>query len=199
MEPYLQTTEFTTAASSLLTIMHYLNPEIEFSKEKEFEIWRETVNLPTRGSSIYGLANYAKRNGLNPKIVLEDKDYYFPDYRFYRYTKKNIEEASFSSELHQKKSKELGVEIEEKKITVDDVKRELLKGIIMLRLNVKPIRNSKRNTSNYIVVSGCSNNTFQIIDPILGYFSIPEETLQECFESLETKKYRDHRMIVFLK
>jgi len=199
MEPYLQTTEFTTAASSLLTIIHHLKPEIRLSKEKEFEIWRETVNLPTRGSSIYALANYAKKQGLKPKIVLEDRDYYFPDYRFYRYTKKDIREASFSSGLHQDKSKELGLEIEEKKITIDDIKKELQRGsIILLRLNVKSIRDTKRNTSNYIVVYEHTNRTFQIVDPALGTLSIPEETLKECFESLETKKHRDHRMIVFL-
>ena len=70
MKPYLQTTEFSTAASSLLTILHHFNSEIPLTKDKEFEIWHETVNLPTRGSSIFALANYAKKKGLNPKIIV---------------------------------------------------------------------------------------------------------------------------------
>lgn len=200
MKPYLQTTEFTTAASSLLTIIHFMKPEIEDSKEKEFEIWRSTVNLPTRASSIYALANYAKKQGLNPKIVLEKKEYEYPDYRFYRYTKMDIEQASFSSNMHMTESEKLGISMEEKKISVEDIKEELLDGnIVLLRLNAKPIRQSKRNTSNYIVVYGQNNNSFQIVDPLMGSLSIPEKVLRESFESLEAKKYRNHRMIVFLK
>ncbi len=67
----------------------------------------------------------------------------------------------------------------------------------MLRINTKPIRNEKRNTSNYIIVQKYNNHHFQIIDPQLGGLSVPEETFQEAFETLETKKYRGHRMIIF--
>ena len=200
MKPYLQTTEFTTAASSLLTIMHHLNPEIEFSRDKEFDIWRSTVNLPTRASSIYALANYAKKKGFNLKIVVEDKNYHFPDYRFYRYKKEEIDEASFSSNLHLKEAENLAIPIEEREISLQDVQGELdRRNIILLRLNAKPIRDTKRNTSNYVVVYGYNDKSFKIIDPIVGEISIPQEVMQESFESLETKKHRDHRMIIFLK
>jgi hypothetical protein len=198
MRPYFQTTSFTTAASSLLTVLNYLNSNIELNKDNEFKIWRETVNLPTRGSSVYALANYAKKSGLNPKIVVEKKEYNFPDYRFYRYTKEEIEHASFSSAQHLKESSRLNIPVEERKITISDIKRELgQNNLILLRINAKPIRNVKRNTSNYVIVHGFSENLFQIIDPALGALSIPEETMKESFDSLETKKYRDHRMIIF--
>lgn len=200
MIPYFQTTPFTTAASSLLTILHHFNSEIPLTKEKEFEIWRETVNLPTRGSSLYALANYAKKQGLNPIVVVEKKEYDFPDYRFYRYTKEDIENAGHSAALHLQETVSLGIPIKEQKINLSDIKKELQKNnLLILRLNVKSIRNTKRNTSNFIVVNGYSNKSFQIIDPFLGGLSIPEETMEECFESLETKKYRDHRMIIFTK
>ncbi|MBU0456566.1 MAG: peptidase C39 family protein [Nanoarchaeota archaeon] len=198
MEPYFQTTPFTCAASSLLIILHHLNPEIELNRENEFDIWQKTTNLPTRGSSIYALANYAKKLGLNLQIIVEKKEYEFPDYRFYRYTKEDIEHAAFSSELHKKQAEENKIIIKEKKIVIEDIKKELMSNnILLLRINAKPIRNTKRNTSNYIVVHGYSESSFQIIDPALGALSISEEIMKESFESLETKKYRDHRMIVF--
>ena len=129
---------------------------------------------------------------------LEKKEYDFPDYRFYRYTKEDIEQATFSSNMHLTKTEKLGIPIEEKKITIKDIKDELQnKNIILLRLNTKPFRDTKRNTSNYVVVKSYSDNKFQIVDPFLGTLSIPEEMMQESFESLETKKHRDHRMIIF--
>jgi predicted double-glycine peptidase len=197
MNTYAQTTQFTTAASSLLTILTTLNPEIKATREKEFEIWKKTVNLPTRSSSIFALATYAKKHGLNPKVVVAKKEYDFPDYRFYRYKKEEIEQAAFAELQHLKEAINNQVEIEEKSITLNDVKNELKNNILLLRLNTKTIRGENRNTSSFIVVKNYKDNYFQIFDPALGALSIPEEVMQEAFETLETKKYRDQRMIVF--
>tara|TARA_Y100000310_G_scaffold324914_1_gene387509 strand:+ start:20361 stop:20966 length:606 start_codon:yes stop_codon:yes gene_type:complete len=198
MIPHFQSSPYTTAASSLLTILHHFDSNFPKNKVKEFEIWHECANLPTRGCSIYALARYAKQQGLNPKVVVEKKQYDFPDYRFYRYTKEDIEHAAYSSERHLQEAEELGVTVLEGSMSLKDVKRELSKNnVILLRLNVKPIRNEKRNTSNYIVVHGFDGEYFQIIDPGFAALSVPEEVMQEAFDSLETKKYRDHRMLVF--
>ncbi len=199
MIPYLQTTPFTTAASSLLTILHHLKPEFELTKENEFDIWQKTVTLPTRGSSIFGLANYAKEQGLKVKVVLENKLYDFPDYRFYGYKKSDIELAAFSSQLHLQRTIKNQIIIEEKKIKLENIEQELKqKNILLLRINAKPIRqDQKRNSSNYIVVVSFIDNYFQIIDPALGARSIAKEIMLDAFQSLETKKHQDHRMIIF--
>ena len=198
MKPYFQTTSFTTAAASLLTIISHLNPKIAHSKLREFDIWRASVNLPTRASSIYALAIYAKKCGLNPQVIIENKEYKFPDYRFYRYTKYEIEHASFASSMHLKKAERENIDIQERKFNIEEITNNLKQGkLILLRLNTKPIRNSKRNNSSYVVLHGFQDNLYQMIDPAFGALSIPREELQEAFDSLETKKYRDHRMIVF--
>ncbi len=200
MIPYLQTTSFTCAASSLLTMMHNFNPKIDLSKENEFEIWRKTALLPTRASSIFGLATLAKKIGLNPKVVVEKEEYDFPDYRFYRYKKTDIEHAKYFENYYLKKARDSGVKVEVRQIQREDILEELSKGnYLILRINVKPIRNLKRNKSNYIVVKDYKDNHFEIIDPQLGFLSIPEEIFNEAFQTLETKKYRDSRMIVFEK
>jgi hypothetical protein len=197
MNQYHQTTPFTTAASSLLTILATLKG-IEATKEREFDIWKKTVNLPTRGSSIFALATYAKKHGLNPKVIVENKNYNFPDYRFYRYKKEDIDQASFSEQQHLQEAKDNEIEIEEKEFTLNHIKNELSKNnILLMRLNTKPIRNEKKNTSNYVVVHGHKNNYYHIFDPALGALSVPEEVMQEAFETLQTKKYRDNRMIIF--
>ena len=117
MIPYTQSTPFTTAAASLLTILHN-KKQIPLTKENEFKIWHSSVNLPTRGSSIYGLALVAKRHGLNPKVVVEKKEYEFPDYRFYRYTKEDVEHAAFSELTHLTKAEEQSIPIQEKSFTL---------------------------------------------------------------------------------
>ncbi|MBT3298337.1 hypothetical protein HN385_05405 [archaeon] len=200
MIPYLQTTSFTCAASSLLTVMHNFNPKIELNKENEFEIWRKTALLPTRASSIFGLASLAKKIGLNFKVVVEKEEYDFPDYRFYRYKKTDIEHAKYLENYYLQKARKNEVNVEVKPINKEDILKELNESnYLILRVNVKPIRKLKKNTSNYIVVKGYKDNHFEIIDPRLGFLSIPETVFDEAFQTLETKKYRDSRMIVFKK
>ncbi len=198
LQPYIQTTHFTTGASSLLVLLHHLKPEIELSKENEFDIWRHSANLPTRASSIFALATYACRHGLAPHVVVEDRRYLFPDYRFYRYSKTDIEQASFTSEQYLHEMLREGVPLEERNITIEEIKNHLQqKKLLLLRINTKPIRQEKRNTSHFIVLHNYLEKHFQLIDPAFGALSIPEDTFQEGFVSLKTKKHRDHRMIIF--
>jgi len=197
MIPYLQTTHYTCATSSLLTVLHYFDPNFELSREKEFEIWKKTANLPTRASSIFALANYAKLYGLNPIVVIESKEYGFPDYRFYRYTKEDIDLASFTDQQYLKEAEHNKVAIEQREITFKTLLTELQHHILIIRLNTKPLRKEKKNTSNFIVIKSYNKGHFEIVDPRLGALSVPETVLKEAFESLETKKHRDHRMIMF--
>ncbi len=198
MKPYLQSTPFTTAASALLSILHHQKTEIELSQDNEFSIWRASALLPTRASCIYALASYAKKKGVGGKVVVEKKDYDFPDYRFYRYTKEDIGHAATNAAHYLKTAQEEGVEIEERKITLEEIKELLKEGkILLLRLNVKPLRDEKRNTSNYVVVFGYSNGNYAVVDPQIGEIKVSEELMQTSFETLETKKHRDHRMIIF--
>jgi len=201
MIPYLQTTSFTTAASSLLAILHHSKPEINLTRENEFDIWKKTATLPTRGSSIYALAIYAQQCGFKPQVIVEKKEYDFPDYRFYRYTKEDIDNAGFSSDMYLAEAQEKNIDIQEKDVSFRDIHNELKKNILLLRLNAKPLRNEKRNTSNYLVVYEYSERQghFQLIDPLQGNISVAEPVLKEAFESLETKKYRNHKMILFPK
>ncbi len=196
MKTYIQTTEYSTAASSLMLIINHFKPEFQVCKENEFRIWRDTVNLPTRASSIYGLAIFAKKQGLNPKIVLEEKEYDYPDYRFKRYTKNEINEAKYFSKLYHKEARELGVEIVQREFDLEFVKELLKEGrVLLLRVNAGALRDSK-STSKYVVVYNYKG-FFSMVDPAQGKITVGEEKLREAFETLVTKKKRDHRMIVF--
>ena len=196
MKPYIQTTPFTTAAASLLTILSNLT-QTEPTKENEFKIWQQCSALPTRACSIFALANYAKQ--INPTVIVGTTEYNYPDYRFDRYTKNDIQEAAFSEAQFIKQAKQHNIPIIKKKLTLEDIKTYLKDNILMVRTNVKFIRNEKRNSSCYIVITIYNNKEFSCIDPAIGGITIPEELMQESFSSLKEKKYRDHRIILFPK
>jgi predicted double-glycine peptidase len=198
MKPYTQTTNFTCASTSLLIVLNYFQ-NMELTKENEMKIWKETVNLPTRASSIYALANYAKSQGLNPLVIVGEKEYSYPDYRFNRYKKSDIEIATHFENIHYQQAKDNNVIIKEKKVKFNDLQEFLKENHLILRVNAKHLRNSKKNVSNYVLVNKIENGWVDLIDPRQGGITVTEETFKNSFETLNSKKYRDHKMILFKK
>ena len=151
MEFYRQTTEYTTAASSLLMVINHYNSDFKLSRENEFLIWQISVNLPTRASSVYALASFAKKQGVPSRLIMEEMEYNYPDYRFKGYTKKEIDEAKFMSKQHAKFAREAGVVIENRDIEVKEIKGLLQDGkILMLRVNAGVFRVTG-STAKYLV------------------------------------------------
>ena len=199
MRPYTQTTEYTTASCALMLIMHHLDEKYPLTRDHEFKIWRESVNLPTRAPSIFGLARYAKEHGLTPTVVVESPDYDYPDYRFKRYKKTDVDLAKFSSKQHMEAAEAANVPINERAITFEEVKELVKEGhTLLIRLN-EGIFRDVGSTSKYIVVYGLENDEYLLADPLLEapLITVDEDTLRESFDTLTTKKKRDHKMIVF--
>ena len=199
MESYKQTTNYTGASTALMCILHYFNPEFELSEENEIDIWLKTVILPTRASSLFALANYAKEKGLEPKIIVEDASYTYPDYRFKRYTKKQIELAEKISNRYKKESEEKGIIIAERDFDVNFVDNLLEKGkVLLVRVNAGRLRGTK-STSKYIVVYKKSKekDKYFIIDPRRRRKKVTREMLEEAMQELKTKKKREKCMVMF--
>ncbi len=194
---YLQTTPYTTAASSLINILEMINTDYEGCVDDEFDIWLNSALLPTRASSIFGLGLVAKRKKIEPFIIVESEEYDFPDYRFYRYKKKDVDYAKISSDLYKKKAKKTKIPCEVKSIDLDLIKELLKNNYLIVRLNVKDIRGLKSNSSNYLVFKKYEEDVFTIIDPMQGELQIKEETVKSCLETLEVKKRRARKLIGF--
>jgi len=196
MESYTQTTDYTAAPSCLLSILNHFN-KLELTRENEFKIWMESSLLPIRASSIYALAITAKKYNLKPKIVSGSLDYEYPNYRFKSYKLKELNQAKITSKIYFKEAKRQGIKIEKKEFDFEEVKNLLNeKNILLLRLNVGMIRNTK-SVSNYVAVFGYANNKFLINDARLGKQLIPEDQMKEAFETVQIKCKRDNRMIIF--
>jgi len=196
MQPFTQSTEYTTAAAGLLAILHELIG-LNASFENELEIWRESVLLPTRASSIFGLALFAKNKGVQVKVLVESCGYDYPEYRFKRYTKTDIDLAAKNHELFLKKVRERNIEVIEAPIRFSQIKEYAKKHFLLLRVNEGLFRNIP-STSKYVVVY-YSSDGFKILDPFQedSLFVVSEEKLRESFETLTSKKKRDHRVLVF--
>jgi hypothetical protein len=198
LESYKQTTNYTGAASALLAILSYFE-KLEPTQENELDIWMKSAILPTRASSVFGLAMIAKQHGLQPKIVIEDAQYTYPDYRFKRYTKKQIDLAEIIANTYKKRAEESEILIVEKDFDVNYIDALLDKGkILLVRVNAGRLRGT-RSTSKYIVVYKKSKEKgkYFIIDPRRRRKKITREDLEESLEELKTKKKREKCMIVF--
>lgn len=200
LESYKQTTNYTGASSALMSIIHYFKNDFELNEDNELDIWLKSAILPTRASSVFALAIYAKNLGLEPKIVIEDKHYTYPDYRFKRYTKKQIELAEKVANRYLAKCEEERILIVEKEFDVNYIDSLLVKKkILLVRLNAGRLRGTK-STSKYIVIYKKSKkdpNKYFIIDPRRRRKKVTREMLDEALTELKTKKKREKSMIVF--
>jgi hypothetical protein len=200
LESYKQTTNYTGASSALLSVLHYFDKNFSLSEENELDIWLKTAILPTRASSVFGLALYAKQKGLQPKIIIEDASYTYPDYRFKRYTKKQIELAEKIATRYKKQAQEEGILIVERDFDVNYIDTLLAKEkILLVRVNAGRLRGTK-STSKYIVIykkSATDPNQYFVIDPRRRRKKVTREMLEESLDELKTKKKREKCMVVF--
>lgn len=197
MQVYKQTTNYTCSASSLLTILNHFG-KMELNRKNEYKIWLASALLPIRASSIYALAIISKRAGLNPKVVVGEHEFSFPDYRFKGYTKNDIELATFTSNLYYKRAKRMKINIEEREFDIREVKKLLKNNILLLRVDLGVIRQCKPVVS-YIVVYGYKDGNFLVNDPSMGKIKVSEEDLNASLEALSEKRKRDNRMLIFSK
>jgi hypothetical protein len=200
MKPYKQSTIYTAASTSLMIIINHFKSSFKLTQKNEFLIWQNTATLPTRGSSLFALANFAKEQGLKPIVIVGDPNYKFPRYRFKGYKKVEIDIANKNSGYHKTQSKDLNIPIKISNFNLEDVKQLLYKGkTLLLRINIGILRQSKYNKLNvhYIPVYNYGNNKFAVMDPSRGKLIINEALFKEAFEAVETKCKRDNRMIIF--
>ena len=200
MEYYKQSTSFTSAAAGLMSVINHFDPNYSLTKENEFKIWSHSATLPTKGCSIYGLASYA-HPFVDVSLFVEKPEYKFPGYRFKSYKKKEIDIATFHSELKRKQAVDLFIKIAEKDFSFDDIVSLLSEGkVLMVRLIIGILRDSKNNRRNphYVPVFKHENGFFHVIDSNRGIKKISSELLRKAFEAVH-ECHRDNRMMVFDK
>ena len=196
---YLKTSSYTNAAACLINVLSLNDSTYKPKEEDEYKIWLSSVVLPTRACSIFGLASVGLNYGLNVKVFTESLEFDYPDYRFHRYKKSDIELAKKISELYVEKSKKEGIEFNVGEVRFEKLKELLVDNYLIVRINTKDIRNLKKNNSNYVVFLKYEDKMYEIIDPSQGNISVDEELAKESYVSLETKKHRSHNVLCIEK
>lgn len=201
MQTYKKSTKFTNVASSLMLALNHFNLSTELNRENEFKIWQKTVILPTRGSCIFLSALQAHQNNIPTKVIVENTEYRFPQSSKIKnlfFSKKEIYDAKFSSELNLKEAKSKGLNVEVRDFDLNEVIGYLKQNkIVLLRVNIAPLVKSK-SIPDYILLYGFGNDKFLWANTFEGDITkIPKEKLKECFTTLKTKCKRDNRIIVF--
>lgn len=201
MQTYKKSTKFTNVASSLMLALNHLDSSIELNRENEFKLWQKTVLLPTRGSCIFLLALLAHQSNIRTKVIVENTEYRFPQSSKIKnlfFSKKEIYDAKFSSELNLKEAKSKGLDVEIRDFELNEVIEYLKQNkLVLLRVNISPLIKSK-SIPDYILLYGFGNDKFLWANTFEGETTrIPKEKLKECFTTLKTKCKRDNKMIIF--
>ncbi|MBR9676764.1 hypothetical protein GOV04_01370 [Candidatus Woesearchaeota archaeon] len=197
IKPYKASSEYTSAAAGLMSLIHYYLPRYKLNKENENRVWRESAALPMKGCSIYGLARVAKKQGLRVKVLVGDKNYKFPNYRFESYKLSDVNDATYTSKILYEDAVKEGVEILESDFELAYIKKLLGKSKkLIARLNAGVIRGTKAK-SQFIPIIDYKNNNYTILDPREGtILNVSDELMNKAFLSVKQTLHRDNRMII---
>jgi hypothetical protein len=198
MQNYKQTTKFTGLSSSLMLLINHFHNDFRVDRKNEFELWRETILLPTRGSCIYRVAVLASKLKIPTKVIVEDPKHKFPRvYKFRLFTKKEVYDAKFFSDLNFEEAKEKKI-AEVRNFALDEIKDALKQNkIVLLRVNIGPIL-KVRAIPDYILLYGYGNNLYLWNNTITGQtVRINEKQMKEIFSQVKSKCKRDNRAIIF--
>ena len=156
--PYYQQTHYATCGpAALMMVMKYWDGSIDFSSEKEIDIWRKTRSFIFKGATFqFGLANTAKRLGFETVIHQRAKissykttwKSIFDVFEFYLSFKVRVSKIPI---FYGKKGMDVIIEAIEKKIPP------------LVFINLEPI--SGENIFHWIVVTGIDKYNIILNDP----------------------------------
>ncbi|MBI2670678.1 peptidase C39 family protein [Candidatus Woesearchaeota archaeon] len=198
MQNYKQTTKFTGLASAIMLIINHFNQNFKVNRENEFKIWREIVLLPTRGACIFRSVIITNSYKISSKVIVEDPQYKLPKiYKFKLFTKKEIYDTKFFSDLNLDEAKKKNL-VEVRDFSLDEIKEALKKNkVVLLRVNMGPLLRV-RTIPDYILLYGYGNNLYLWNNTLTGQtLRINEKLMKEIFLQVKTKCKRDNRAIIF--
>ncbi|MBS3119292.1 peptidase C39 family protein [Candidatus Woesearchaeota archaeon] len=197
MKAYVQTTEYTSGAACLLMVLNHFDAKVKFSRDKEFELWQRIAMLPSRSGNVYAMGRITHAAKIPTTVVVGEKDYRFPLYRFYKMKLKEVKDTNFMSQKFYREAVEAGVDIEIRAFDIEEVKRLLQDGkVIIIRLNSSVLINERKPFANFFVLYGFADRSFDMMDPFHGERKVEESMLSQMFETVRTKCKRDNRMVI---
>jgi len=174
IQPYIQSTDHTCVAASLLMCLNYFFPNV-FNRDKENEMMlHDKIKFWEGDAGEYGsypkLAKYALNLGLNVRMNLvgPSKPSFIPSDTWNRYM------DNFLPILDSLKENPR-FELYKKDFNVFNLLNELERGYIPIAEIKYPIS----ECTHHVVIRGFSNSQIKILDPLVGYRSIDFQNMND--------------------
>jgi len=162
---YPQSEEFTSSAACAIMVLKYINPNMKFRKEHEFDIWKEAVSGSVWHGSRYGLAYALAKRGAKVAIMSNVKDEGY-EKKLAVYENVNLDTLAASFNEIKEKAKQMNIEEEHAQVTTQAIKKALSsKYIPILLINAQTINPYLESSPHWVVIKGYDKDAFYINDP----------------------------------
>ena len=165
---YAQTSEFSCGPACVLMVMKHFNPNIELSRELEFEVWRQCNMIGIRGADPYGLsvplldAGFEVRLITQRKRVIERKPWMNRLLRYF--SREEIELSFFGMKENKRRALARNLPIAYKHPTVEGIVGMVRDGFIPVALVHMGVVH-RLNIPHWVVVTDTDEETVTFNDP----------------------------------
>jgi hypothetical protein len=190
-----QTSPASCGPSCLLMLFNHIKPSYGLSREKEWEIWRDTSLLTWRGSHPYGLAIASLKRGFGVKLFREKctvwKDSNFPD---------TNESLKYAIEEQEKTAKLFGLDEEiEKDIDMKFLKSLADRGTNPIILMMMVEKNKKMGFLHWVVVTKIDEKFVTIQDPeVSSDRRIPTKLFVKAWDAVRNPKWGTSKEVMLI-
>ncbi len=166
---YEQTLDFTCGSSSLMMAMHALRPSLELNRTLELRIWRESTTIFMTsghgGCGPLGLALSANARGFSVEIFVNDPGVPLVD------SVRSPEKKEVMRLVHEDmlaEAQRLGIPVEYRTLSVDDLQRRWDAGAVPLVL-ISSYRIYREKFPHWVVITGFDEHFVYVHDPYVDY------------------------------
>ena len=162
---YAQKEEFTSSAACALMVLKYLNKNLQMSKEKEFEIWREAVSGSVWHGSRYGLAYALAKRGAKTEIITNVKDEGF-EKTMAVYEGVNLDTLSASFNEIKQKSNDMKIKETVQAVSMNKIKEQINKNKIPIVLvDANALNPYMEKAPHWVIIKGYDEDSIYLNDP----------------------------------
>ncbi len=178
---YAQKEEFTSSAACALMVLKYLNKNLQMSKEKEFEIWREAVSGSVWHGSRYGLAYALAKRGAKTEIITNVKDEGF-EKTMAVYEGVNLDTLSASFNEIKQKSNNMKIKETVQAVSMNKIKEQINKNKIPIVLvDANALNPYMEKAPHWVIIKGYDEDSIYLNDP---YSDNTVTMTQDMFKSV---------------
>jgi hypothetical protein len=190
-----QTSPASCGPSCLLMMFNFIKPEYGMSREKEWEIWRDSSLLAWRGSHPYGLAIASLKRGFSVDLYREKKtpwkDANFPE---------NNEPLRYAISEQEKTAKLYGLSEEiVKKLDLPFLKSLVDRSVFPMLMIKSVNKNNSLGVLHWVILTKIDDKHVTINDPLFSAGrKVPLKIFMKAWDSVRSKKLNTSKEVLIV-